>query len=84
MKKDLTDLSMGDVKKILNQVDYENVLDFETLIAGFEKFTTADEDTISVDIVDYFSSDLGFSSDSELIDITDDEIQDLLSFVEEL
>lgn len=84
MKKDLMNLSTDDLRLILNQVDYDNVLDFESLALAIESHTTADEDTIHKDFCTFIYEDLGYANDSELINLTDEDVDDLHAFVIEL
>lgn len=71
-------------KNVLKNVDYDNEYDFDTfsesLFDYFDVLTEIDND----EIIEYMSSEIGISSDSEVHGLSKGDVSNLCSFINNL
>lgn len=72
-------VSKEELKKIFKRVDKNNYMDFSTLEALIKaEFGSKD---LAFELSDYLETELGFTCDADLSDITGEEIEDIIEVI---
>lgn len=80
----LKNIELDDLKYIFKRIDDNNNIDFSTLKLAIEKDIGIIDDYVFYEIISFLETELGFTCDAELIDITDEEIERLIEFINEI
>jgi len=81
--KSIYESNLKDWQKILKSLDYTNEEDFETLESKINDFFNDVEEDILEDLYEYLESELAVYSDAEIGELTDEEIESILDFINE-
>lgn len=82
MNKEVCYLEKKDIKNIISHVDFSNNMDFLTFNDSFKNAVDEIEESFINELCIFLVEDLGYSCDADLLDITDEEIEDILDFIE--
>lgn len=82
MNKEVCYLEKKDIKNIISHVDFTNNMDFLTFIDSFKNAVDEIEESFINELCIFLVEDLGLSCDADLLDITDEEMEEILDFIE--
>lgn len=77
-------LSKKELKKVLLTVDGFNDYGFDTFSENLMDYCDEITDADIVEIIDYIEDEYEMNSDSELKDLSDDQLLDLCDFINDL
>lgn len=76
-------VSLGILKSILAELDVENDLNFATFFENLMENSDCMDDDVEK-ISEFLQTDLGISSDAELLDLDDEELEQLAEAINKL